>query len=188
MKGTSKNLNFFEFLEVPFTLLRSTGRASDKGPIMPTTLIIRLGILACIQLACMTGAGAAELSYALSSPLVGGNNSAPYQIELARDGQKKQIAAKAIADAKQLEFEAKAAINSLPTTRLVNALQSQLYTQIALKMSSGAISPTLGATSLDSADVLEVGTLLIKSWRVGDLTFVKIIDLVNTGNDLELSF
>ncbi len=155
---------------------------------MPTTLIIRLGILACIQLACMTGASAAELSYALSSPLVGGNNSAPYQIELAREGQKKQIAARAIADIKQLEYEAKAAINSLPTTRLVNALQSQLYTQIALKMSSGAISPKVDATEIDP-DILAVGTLLIKSWRDDKgLTFVKIIDLVNTGNDLELSF
>ncbi len=106
-----------------------------KGSIMPTTPIIRFGILACIHLASMTGVGAAELSYALSSPLVGGNNNAPYQIETARNSQKKQIAAKAIADAKQVEYDAQAAINNSPTTRLANALQSQLFTQISMKMS-----------------------------------------------------
>ncbi len=102
---------------------------------MSTTPIIRLGILACIHLACMTGASAGELSYSLSSPLLGGNNSAPYQIETARNSQKKQIAAKAIADVKQAEYEVKAAINNSPTARLANALQSQLFTQISMRMS-----------------------------------------------------
>lgn len=103
---------------------------------MPTIPIIRLSLVTCIYLAGITEAFAAELSYALSSPLVGGNNSAPYQIELARESQKKKIAAKAISDIKQAEQDAQAIINNSPTTRLANALQSQLFTQISMRMSN----------------------------------------------------
>ncbi len=141
---------------------------------MPTTPIIRLSILVCIHLTCLTGANAAELSYSLSSPLVGGNNSAPYQIELAREGQKKQIAAKAISDVKQLENEAKAAINNSPTARLANSLQSQLFTQIAMQMSNKILDPNIEDGSF------EVGNTRIEHSRLDDGQLMLIVtDLLN---------
>ena len=94
----------------------------------------------------IASANSAELSYSLSSPLVGGNNSAPYQIELARDVQKKQIAAKSIADKKQAIYDAKAEISNSPSARLSNALQSQLFTQISMKVSEKILnSSTAGS-------------------------------------------
>jgi len=85
-------------------------------------------------LAACTAAQAAELTYTLQSPLLGGGNAALYQVESARESQKKQFRAKAEADARQAADAAQQAINNSPTTRFANALQSQLFMSISIKL------------------------------------------------------
>lgn len=89
---------------------------------------------------------AGELAYNLQSPLVGGNNSSLYQVENARVSQKKQIKAQAEADIKQAAYEAQRLKDNSPTARFANALQSQLFMAISMKLSDTILtSKTAGS-------------------------------------------
>jgi hypothetical protein len=109
---------------------------------------------------------AAELSYSLQSPLVGGNNGSLYQIESASVGLKKQNEAKKISDALAADNAAQQLINNSPAVRFASALQSQLYNGMAMQLSEKILG-TAGVGASKEAP-LRYGDMLIYSSKEGN--------------------
>lgn len=132
--------------------LQDTGTPARHGALGRTLIRSMVALM-------LTGAGcrlaAAELGYALQSPLLGGTNNALYQVESGRVSALRQKEAKAGAEAQAQKNAAQQAINNTPAARFATSLQSQMFLLVSQQLSQriSALQPGQAGT-FQSGDIL----------------------------------
>lgn len=113
------------------------------------------GMVALMLMSVGCRLAAAELGYALQSPLLGGTNSALYQVESGRVSALRQKEAKAGAEAQAQKNAAQQAINNTPAARFAASLQSQMFLLVSQQLSQriSALQPGQAGT-FQSGDIL----------------------------------
>ncbi len=104
------------------------------------------GWAAIFSLFILPHAVAAELSYRLQSPLVGGYNTALPAAENSRVNLTKQARDKALAEERQAIREVEQKIANSPETRFLSSIQSQIFFAISQKIATQITSLADGAS------------------------------------------
>lgn len=110
-------------------------------------------VVAAVLAGCWGNSLAAELSYTLQSPLVGGTNPYLMQAENQRVQAVRQAEATAKAEAKSAQADARRLAENTPAARFARALESQLYYSVANRLSQDlATLPDGGTGSFRTGD------------------------------------